>query len=96
MLKVDNLWDEIVEGAIVEESIESITVIELGGAIRQMESGKANRLIQLVGEIIRFTHQVGVMKIAAVCDVTMADEKVQRDWKVSTFITINKAKCDPL
>ena len=82
LLNVDNDWDGIVEGP--REFIAAMEVEKAGG------------LTELMGEIICAAGQVGVKKMTEICNMVVDEEKIPRDWELSTFLPIYKGKGDLL
>ena len=61
-----------------------------------MKSGKAGGSTELVGEMIRAAGQAGVKKMTENRSMVVDEEKVPRDWELSTLIPIYKGEGDPL
>ena len=97
LLNVVNIWDGMVEGEIVKSPRERITRDGTGErATRQMKSGKAGGLTQLVDVIICAAGKARAKKMTKSCDMIVDERKVLGDWELSTFIPINNEKGDPL
>mgnify|MGYP007071599789 CR=1 FL=1 len=96
LLNVENEWDGNVECDVVEGPRENITEMEVEKAIGKMKSGKAGGPTDLVGEIIRAAGQVGVKKMTEICNMVVDEEKIPKDWELSTLLPIYKGKGDPM
>ena len=94
-LNVENDWDGIVECGLVQRLRELIIKMEVEKAIGQIKNRKEDGLMELVGEIICAAGQVGV-KMMEICNMVVDDEKILRDWELSTFLPIYKGRGDPL
>ena len=84
LLNVESDWDGIVECGIVEGPRELITEMKVEKRIGQMKSRKAGGLTELVGEIIRAASMVGVKKMTEICNMVVDEEKILKDWELST------------
>ena len=70
--------------------------MEVEKAIGQMKSRRAGGPTELVGEIIHTADQVGVKKMTEICNIVVDEEKIPRDWELSSLLPIYKGKGDPL
>ena len=68
LLNIENGWDGMVEGELIETPGEHITEMEVERAIGQMKSGKAGGLTKFVGEMIRAAGHAWVKKMTKICD----------------------------
>ena len=65
--------------------------MEVEKAIGQMKSSKAGGPTELVGEIIRAVCRLG-MKMTKICNMVVDEEKIPRDWELSTFYPFTREK----
>ena len=70
--------------------------MEVEKVIGQMKSRRAGGPMELVSEIICAGGQVGVKKMTEICNMVVDEEKIPRDWELSTLLPIYKGKGDPL
>ena len=86
LLNVENDWDGIVECGIVEGPRELITEMKVEKRIGQIKSRKVGGPTELVGDIIHAAGQVGVKKMTEICNMVVDEEKILKDWELSTHL----------
>ena len=92
IMNEENIWDHIVDAAMVEGTIEKVSRKEVRNANRKMKQGKAAVLSEITTEMIVAGGRIAEEVMLQFCQTILDRKGIPDEWQTSVMVAIFNGK----